>query len=269
MISSRRWLRFSLLSVFCLGPFPPPVPSYAQTDLGGITGTVKDASGATVGDVTVKAKNTGTNLELTAKTADNGGYSIPNLPIGQYTVSFGKAGFETENHTRIQVDGDRTTTVDGTLKPGAVSTTVDVVGTPMMNQVDTTNGYVVDKLTIEETPLGTGSFTQLAILAPGVNADFLGGSGSNAGLGNQAIFSNGQRDTSNSFSINGVNANNLFNGNSTSAVGENRFVLNTGESFPPGGSVSTSTSGLWRNRAVAPHARPGSDRTDQRERSHV
>ena len=111
-----------------------------------------------------------------------------------------------------------------------------------MNQTDTTNGYVVDQLTIQDTPLGTGSFTQLAILTPGVHADFLAGAGANAGLGNQAIFANGNRDTSNSFSLNGVSTNNLFNGNSTSQVGENRFVLNTGENFGAGGAIQTSTS---------------------------
>ena len=79
------------------------------------------------------------------------------------------------------MNGNRTTTVDGSLKVGQVSTTVEVTATPLMNQVDTTNGYVVDQLTIEQTPLGTGSFTQLAIMAPGVHADFLGGAGSNAG----------------------------------------------------------------------------------------
>ena len=140
------------------------------------------------------------------------------------------------------MNADRTTTVDGDLKVGTVATTVEVTATPLMNQVDTTNGYVVDQLTIQETPLGTGSFTQLAILSPGVHADFLGGAGSNAGLGNQAIFANGQRDTSNSFSLNGISTNNLFNGNSTSQVGENRFVLNTGENFGAGGAIQTSTS---------------------------
>ena len=58
-------------------------------------------------------------------------------------------------------------------------------------------------------------------------------------MGNQAIFANGQRDTSNSFSLNGISTNNLFNGNSTSQVGENRFVLNTGESFGAGGSIQS------------------------------
>src|SRR6202030_3295219 len=66
--------------------------------------------------------------------------------------------------------------------------------------------------------------------------------GANAGLGNQAIYSNGQRASSNSFNLNGVDTNNLFNGNSTSNVGENRFVLNTGETFGAGGSILTNTS---------------------------
>ena len=79
-------------------------------------------------------------------------------------------------------------------------------------------------------------------MSPGVHADFLSGTGANAGLGNQGITANGQRESSNSFSLNGVDTNNLFNGNSTSNVGENRFVLNTGETFGAGGTISTSTS---------------------------
>jgi len=217
-------------------------PVTAQETLGAITGTVKDASGAVIADVTVKARSLATNQGITEHTNSNGSYSAQNLPIGLYEVSFSKPGFQNENHTQILVSGNRTTTLDSTLQVGAVSSTIEVSGTPLMNQTDTTNGYVVDTLTIQNTPLGTGSYTQLAILAPGVHADFLGGAGSNTGLGNQAIFANGQRDTSNSFSMNGIGTNNLFNGNSTSQVGENRFVLNTGQNFGSGGSIQTSTS---------------------------
>ncbi len=224
--------------LFCLAARPVG----AQQIQGAITGTVKDSTGAAVPDATVKALNTATNLEVRARSQGNGSYSIPNLPVGTYRLTITKEGFDTETHTEVVVNGDRTVTVDGSLRVGAVATTVEVNATPLMNQVDTTNGYVVDQLTIEETPLGTGSFTQLAILSPGVHADFLAGAGANSGLGNQAIFANGQRDTSNSFSLNGIGTNNLFNGNSTSQVGENRFVLNTGENFGPGGQIQTSTS---------------------------
>ena len=218
------------------------LPSHAQQTLGAIAGTVTDSSGGVVGDATVTALNAATNLEVVAHSKSNGSYLLPDLPAGTYKLTITKGGFKTETHTEIIVNGNRTTTVDATLVVGAVSSTVEVTAVPLMNQTETTVGYVVDAQTIEETPLGTGSFTQLAILSPGVHADFLGGSGSNTGLGNQAIFANGNRDTSNSFSLNGISTNNLFNGNSTSQVGENRFVLNTGENFGAGGTIQTSTS---------------------------
>ncbi len=216
-------------------------PLRAQLTTGAINGTVLDASGAAVPDAEVKVHNVGTGLDVVVHSGATGTFSIPNLPVGTYTVSFTKTGFETETHTQVLVTSDRSTTVNGSLKVGAVAVKVEVSATPLMNQTDPTNGYVVDQVTIQDTPLGTGSFTQLAILTPGVHADFLGGAGSNAGLGNQAIFANGNRDTSNSFSLNGVSTNNLFNGNSTSSVGENRFVLNTGENFGIGGSIQSTS----------------------------
>ncbi|MGB2624999.1 MAG: TonB-dependent receptor [Candidatus Acidiferrum sp.] len=226
------------IGLACLLPFSTP----AQQTLGSITGTVTDISGAVIHNATVKIQNLATGLEQTVSTKTDGSFDVPDLPIGIYSVTFSRAGFKTEVHSQILVQGNRTTTVNGSLQPGEVTATVTVSETPLMNQTDTTIGYVVDHLTIEQTPLGTGSFTQLAILSPGVHSDFLGGSGSNSGLGNQAIFANGNRDTSNSFSLNGISTNNLFNGNSTSQVGENRFVLNTGESFNLGGGIQTSTS---------------------------
>ena len=52
----------------------------------------------------------------------------------------------------------------------------------------------------------------------------------------------GSAYTSNQFTFNGVNANNLFNGNSTSNISDSRFTLNTGEIFGVGGQVQTNTS---------------------------
>ena len=114
------------------------------------------------------------------------------------------------------VQANRTATVNASLKVGQVGQTVTVEETPLMNAVDTTNGYVLEKQQIESIPLPTGSFTGLAILSPGVNAELSSGTGANTGLGNQPIWANGQRDTSNTFLLNGVDASNLFNGKSTS-----------------------------------------------------
>ena len=110
----------------------------------------------------MKSVNTATNLESNAKSDGNGSYLLPSLPAGTYRVTISKDGFQSENHTEILVDGGRTTTVNGNLRIGQASASVDVTDVPLMNQTDTTNGYVVDQLTIQQTPLGTtGSFTQL------------------------------------------------------------------------------------------------------------
>jgi Carboxypeptidase regulatory-like domain len=216
--------------------------SLAQQTLGAINGSVADSSGAVIRGVEIKARAVATNLEVTASTKSDGSFSISDLPIGTFEVRFIKDGFETAVYPQINVQGNRTTTINTSLKPGTVSENVTVEATPLLNQTDTTNGYTMGSEVIPTVPLGTGSFTQLAILAPGVNADFLSGSGSNEGLGNQGIVANGQRDTSNLFTFNGVNANNLFNGNSTSNISDSRFTLNTGEIFGVGGQVQTNSS---------------------------
>src|ERR1022692_3922076 len=213
-----------------------------QQTLGSLNGTVTDVSGAVVQKAAVRIRNLGTNLEVTAESKNDGSFSAANLPIGTYQVSFAKDGFKTAVYNQILVQGNRTATVNARLQPGAVASEVTVTATPLLNETDTANGYTMGAQQIESVPLGTGSFTQLAIQAPGVSADFLSGSGSNEGLGNQGIVANGQRDTSNQFTFNGVNANNLFNGNSTSNISDSRFTLNTGEIFGAGGQVQTNSS---------------------------
>src|ERR1700674_4516627 len=239
-VSPSNSLRALVLGILIL-TFRTPFASAQQT-LGSINGTVTDVSGAVVQGATVKAHSIATNLEVERTSRSDGSFSISDLPIGNYEVTFSKDGFQTAAYPQIIVQGSRTSTVNAKLKPGAVSSTVTVEGTPLLNETDTTNGYTMGAQQIESVPLGTGSFTQLAIQAPGVSADFLSGSGSNEGLGNQGIVANGQRDTSNLFTFNGVNANNLFNGNSTSNISDSRFTLNTGEIFGVGGQVQTNSS---------------------------
>ena len=213
-------------------------PAFAQQTLGGITGTITDASGGAVSDSEVTLVGDGTGLTRSQKTNTAGTYEFVNLPIGTYSLTITHDGFQTLKIPSVPVQADRTATVNGTLKVGQVGTTVTVEASPLMNAEDTTNGYILEKNQIESTPLPTGSFTGLAILSPGVNSELPSGTGANSGLGNQPIWANGQRDTSNSFLLNGVDASNLFNGKSTSQVASARVVNNTGVS----GAASSSAA---------------------------
>jgi Carboxypeptidase regulatory-like domain len=223
----------------------------AQQTLGGITGAVTDTSGAIVPGTDVTAVEDQTSLTRTTKTDASGGYTFVNLPIGSYTLTFKHDSFQSQKIPSITVQADRTVTVNAALKVGSVSTTITVEETPLINAVDTTNGYVMDKAQLEDVPLPTGSFTGLAILSPGVNAELPSGNGANAGLGNQPIWANGNRDTSNTFLLNGVDAKNLFNGKSTSSVGSARVVNNTGV------SGAASSSGFEIQSSASPYLAVG------------
>ena len=214
----------------------------AQQTLGGILGTVTDSSGAVVPATRVVIASPTTGLTRTLVVKANGDFSFSDLPAGNYTLTFTHDGFDTAKYDNVIVQAERRVTLTVILKVGSVATAIEVTANSSLNTVDATNGNVMDSAQIESTPLGTGSFTQLATLAPGVTADLLSGTGTNQGLGNQNLFANGQRSSSNTFTFNSVMSNNLFNGNSSSSVAASRAVLNTGESFQSNGSIGTNTS---------------------------
>jgi len=226
----------SVLILICVANLAAGV-AWAQQTLGTINGTVTDASGAAVPNATVTATGEATGLTRTAKTQKNGYFEILNLPVGRYTVTVTHEGFETTRLPAIEVQEARAATLNTALKIGQISQSVTVSANPLLNATDTTNGYTLDKQQIALTPLATGSFTQLAVLAPGVNAELLSGLDTNAGLGNQPIWANGQRDTSNTFQVNGVDVSNIFNGKSSSGSASQRYNFNIGA-----GSTSSSSS---------------------------
>ena len=217
----------------------------AQQTLGGITGEVTDASGGVLPNVAVTLTDEQTSLTRATKTNGAGEYTFVNLAIGTYTLTYTAEGFQAQKTPHITVEADRTATLNVSLKVGQATTTVEVEAAPLMNAVDTTNGYVMETQQIDTVPLPTGSFTGLAILSPGVNAELGGGTGADSGLGNAPIWANGQRDTSNAFLLNGVDASNLFNGKSTSQVDSFRISNNTGQANNAAGGVVPSAASVY------------------------
>jgi len=217
----------------------------SQETFGGITGEVTDSTGNLLPGATVTVVDEQTSLTRTVKANDAGIYTFVNLPIGSYMLTFKADGFAVQKTQHISVQADRTATVSASLKVGQTSTTIEVEAEPLMNAVDTTVGYVMDSAQIQSVPLSTGSFTGLAIESTGVNAELPGGTGANSGLGNAPIWANGQRDTSNSFSLNGVDATNLFNGKSTSQVPSARVINSTGSAGGGGGGVIASVASIY------------------------
>ncbi len=209
----------------------------AQQTLGSINGTVFDSSGAAVPGAQVTVTDESINVVRSTTSQGDGFFQIFNLPIGVYKVRATHDGFETTQLANIAVQEARATTLQISLKIGQVSTSVEVTATPLLNATDATNGYTLDTAQIAAIPTATGSFTQLAILSPGTNAELLSGLNSNSGLGNQNIQANGQRATSNTMQVNGVDVTNIFNGMTSSGLTSQRFNFNIGA-----GSTSGSSS---------------------------
>src|SRR3984957_17246231 len=217
----------------------------AQQTLGGITGAVADKSGGALTDTTVTVVSEQTKLSRTQKTNGAGTYEFVNLPIGTYNITFTREGFQTQNVPSILVQANRTSTVNATLDVGKVTSTITVNESPLLNATDTTNGYALDRSQIESIPLPTGSFTGLTVLSPGVSAELASGTGANSGLGNLPIWANGQRDTTNSFLLNGVDSSNLFNGKSTSQVNSARVVNGTNGGLANNPGVIQSSASVY------------------------
>lgn len=218
------------------------IPCLSQQTLGVIDGNISDESGAVIGNATVVIVNNATAFTRSTQSSPTGSFAFQNLPIGTYLVTVTHDGFEKAQFPTIRVQEGHTTSLQVKLKVGQSTQSITVSGSPLLNSVDTTNGYVLDNAQVQQVPLATGSFTQLAVLAPGANAQFINGTGTNEGLGNQALWVNGQRATDNTFTVNGINVSNLFNGNTTSQEPSGRVVPNTGENFVSGGLIQTNTS---------------------------
>ena len=185
--------------------FLSALPLRAQIDTGAVLGAVTDASGAEVRGATVTLTNEGTNAALSTTTGSNGEYKFSPVNIGTYTVSVNFQGFTTMTQRHVVVNVDAQVVADFTLKPGAVTETIEVASTtPVLETQDASVGQVIDQRNVDNLPLNGRNFTFLAQLSAGVNtpqADTRG----NAASG--AFSANGLRPAQNNYLLDGIDNN--------------------------------------------------------------
>src|SRR5438876_476519 len=90
-----------------------------------LSGTVVDPTGSVVVGATVTVKNPSTGREFSTTTGDTGGFTIPALDNGVYTVRVSASGFKSVVVNAVNVDAGTPANVKVTLAIGA--TTEEIV----------------------------------------------------------------------------------------------------------------------------------------------
>lgn len=194
----RRMIAAALLATLL---FIVPGLVAAQQTNATITGFVTDESKSIIAGVKIDVINADTNVRYSATTNEEGIYSVSSLPPGNYKIEVEKTGFKTIVKPDVVLHVQDTAAINFTMAVGSASEIITVeAGGVVMNTTDATVSTVVDRNFVENLPLNGRSFQQLITTAPGVN---LTGASSDSG----EFSVNGQRPTSNYFTVDGVSAN--------------------------------------------------------------
>jgi hypothetical protein len=179
----------------------------AQTFRGTILGTVTDPSGAVLAGAKVSVKNIATGLERSTETSADGSYTLPELPIGTYTVTVTQTGFQTFVATGVTVDVATERRVDAAMKTGEVATQVTVSADQLPIVETTTNdlGGVLTQQEVKDLPVNGRDYTKLIYLNPGVAGSPDEISDSPGSFGEFSM--NGARGRSNNYLLDGTDMN--------------------------------------------------------------
>jgi Carboxypeptidase regulatory-like domain/TonB-dependent Receptor Plug Domain len=205
-------IRYSLRGCYLLGCFLAlfaltPIAN-AQEYRGTILGQVTDTSKAVV--VNAKITAVGPQQTYTAKSAANGGYIIPFVQPGTYTVSAEAKGFKKETQEDVVIDVAGKVNLNLMLHVGSTSETVTVQANQVdLDTADASGGTVMDPEKIQNLSLNGRQVYMLLSLTPGVRfTTTTFGATSNSGTRgwdeSNAYSINGQPGTFNQILLNGA-----------------------------------------------------------------
>jgi hypothetical protein len=146
--------------------------AYAQGvgSSGVIRGSVTDVSGAVLPNVTVTVIDAHTGLRRTLTTDATGQFVATGLAPATYDVSAESKGLATVIHKGVAIAVGQTLVLDFSMKPGQVSTVLEVTSEPPV--VETDRGSQADQISqqyIADLPIDRRDYLTFTLLAPGVS----------------------------------------------------------------------------------------------------
>ena len=165
-----RMLTTMLTTLLCLAV------GVAHAQDSAFTGRVMDPSDAAVPKAHITVKNLATGVATATDTTETGGYSVPYLKPGTYSISAQAQGFRTEVRSSIQLQVGQTATIDFHMSVGAQTETVTVRGeAALLDLGKADQGEVIENARVTELPLnGRDPEMMAALIAGAVSPGYIG-----------------------------------------------------------------------------------------------
>ena len=186
--------------------------AYGQLTTADILGTVTDATGAVIPNASVTVVNVDTKETRVATSNSSGEYTVTLLPVGRYRVTTTAAGFKTQAILNVAVEAGDRAREDVKLDTGGSTEVVNVEAqTPLLQADNATVSSTITAVAVQDLPLNGRNFVQLVQLVPGANEG--PGNGLSSGgrpddrRASSGFSVNGQDDTLNNFTIDGIDDN--------------------------------------------------------------
>ena len=172
MRSSRGRLLFAAAYFSLLAGSLVLIPDQASAQLlqGALDGNVTDSSQAAIVGASVVATNQETQARREIETNSAGGYSLPTLPPGTYTIAVRAPGFQFYTQTGVAVAVNSVTRVDVVLTVGQLTETVSVSAQVATLQTDRSDVRAeVTLKTLQDVPVPLGrNYQMLVAQLPGI-----------------------------------------------------------------------------------------------------
>ena len=150
------------LSLFVIGL---PTAVRAQTvAVAEVTGTVTDPSGSAIAGAVVSMTEIDKGLVRSVTTDTQGGYALPELPVGPYRLEVRASGFKNYVESGLVLQVGNNVRINVTMEVGSVNQTVEVqANASLVETKENSVSSVVDEKRIDELPLDGRQATQLIL----------------------------------------------------------------------------------------------------------
>jgi len=197
-----------------------------------LNGSVKDPSGSVIVKATITLRSVDTNQTYNSTSNQAGYYILSNVPPGNYELTATSTGFGKYTQP-VSLRVAQVATIDISLHVAGANVDVEVkTDAPVIEPSRTEVSNVIETQQIQALPISGRLFTDFALLSPGVTTGRISLQSTFTDPSVTRISFGGQRDLSNSVTVDGADTINTITGSqratpSQEAVSEFRVVNNS------------------------------------------